>query len=172
MLPELRFSGCSGVKMLLTHRAAQFLPGRPHCNTCFHTYILCQSCELMCGPSDPSALVQLATIKAKSEALRLRQEFELDKFRAKYRTAQAARGDSPPGHREAKDKAPEKLLDGSDSSEAELSIRTDEAFDEPLKVTTPKSLVCPGSLPSGKFVGLLPKNSPWYSAQCTPMHAN
>lgn len=83
--------------------------------------------------------MQLATIKAKSEALRLRQEFELDKFRTKYRATQGSGADSPPGHRDLKEKGSENNIDGSESSEADLSIRTEEAFDEPLKVRTSNS---------------------------------
>lgn len=79
--------------------------------------------------------LQLATIKAKSEALRLRQEFELEKFRSKYRATQGASGGAPPGHRDLKEKGAEDTQqDGSESSEGHLSIRTEEAFDEPLKV--------------------------------------
>lgn len=82
-------------------------------------------------------LLQLATIKAKSEALRLRQEFELDKFRSKYRAIQGAGGGSPPpGNREQREKgADDAQQEGSESSEADLSIKTEEAFDEPLKVS-------------------------------------
>jgi hypothetical protein len=81
----------------------------------------------------------LATIKAKSEALKLRQEFELEKFRAKYRAAQVTAADSPHGHLELKNKSDEKHLEESESSEADLSIKTEEAFDEPLKVFTLKA---------------------------------
>jgi hypothetical protein len=69
----------------------------------------------------------LATIKAKSEALRLRQEFELEKFRAKYRAAQGTGGDSPAGHRDVKDQGAEQ--------------HSEEAFDEPLKVRASSSSI-------------------------------
>jgi hypothetical protein len=78
----------------------------------------------------------LATIKAKSEALMLRQEFELEKFRAKYRASQGTLAEYPHGQPDLKGKSDEKHLAGSESSEADLSIKTEEAFDEPLKVLT------------------------------------
>lgn len=91
----------------------------------------------------PDAM-QLATIKAKSEALRLRQEFELEKFRVKYRSAADA-GDSPEHAARTADAAAkgaaagagvadEERLGLGTSSDGSLSIGVDEAFDEPLKV--------------------------------------
>lgn len=88
--------------------------------------------------------MQLATIKAKSEALRLRQEFELEKFRAKYCGTEQP-PDSPehaagpadgtgtrhPGAAAAAAGAPDALCSSSDGT---LSIGAEEAFDEPLKV--------------------------------------
>lgn len=90
--------------------------------------------------------MQLATIKAKSEALRLRQEFELEKFRAKYRSAADA-GDSPEHAARTADAATkgaaagagvadEERLGLGTSSDGSLSIGADEAFDEPLKVSS------------------------------------
>lgn len=75
--------------------------------------------------------MQLATIKAKSEALRLRQQFELDKFRKKYASKDAevsprGKGD-PATEGELADSA-------SEHSKGSLSIGSEEAFDEPLKV--------------------------------------
>jgi hypothetical protein len=92
----------------------------------------CSSCAVpSCKYTVPRAL-QLATIKAKSEALRLRQEYELEKFRAKYRGlgGQDAHSDA---------QGPAKCTaaaaaSASSSSDGSLSIRSDEAFDEPLKV--------------------------------------
>ena len=82
--------------------------------------------------------LQLATIKAKSEALRLRQEFELRRFRDKYAAAGAADsaavvatgvkgaggGDGGEGGSGG----------GTPRSASSLSIDSQEAFDEPLRV--------------------------------------
>eukprot|EP00892_Ulva_mutabilis_P007913 jgi/Ulvmu1/5494/UM023_0030.1 len=93
-------------------------------------------------------VTQLATVKAKSEALRLRQEFELEKFRAKYRSGNSPYH-SPEGRNGTADAATRPAGAGGNaaagqqagglagsSSDGSLSISSGEAFDEPLKVVS------------------------------------
>ena len=80
--------------------------------------------------------MQLATIKAKGEALRLRQDFELQRFRRKY----AAPPDVAAGPAAASDGA-----DASQScSERSLSVDSNDAFDEPLRVRPANLVRVPG----------------------------
>jgi hypothetical protein len=78
--------------------------------------------------------LQLATIKAKSEAVRLRQQFELQKFRKKY--SSTASDANVTGQQERLQGGAEQNGGSSDAegSESSLSIGSAEAFDEPLKV--------------------------------------
>lgn len=75
---------------------------------------------------------QLATIKAKSEALRLRQDFELQRFRRKYATSPeaVATGDAAGGGDDVGEAT-------CSDSERSLSVDSNDAFDEPLRVRRP-----------------------------------
>jgi hypothetical protein len=90
--------------------------------------------------------MQLATIKAKSEALRLRQEYELGKFRQKYAPAPQAVSANPAGTMGqaagALGTGPFDAGSNASDSDHSLSIGTVEAFDEPLKVFSYSLAVC------------------------------